>query len=1022
MTSEPAATSTAITPNGNAVYYSSMAVVSTLILPFCLNGKEGKFSSYLFPANLWGRRRDYEDRTDMSCDVLLSDNSYLVSSFSLVACKGAWAILLNLINCVMDPFDDILPVAPAARKRPGTKFMPKAKSKQPPRKGISASEHATSSKDGISGNECQNAVASTLSMPVEESLGSNHCPQAEIPKSADATNNETGNAQEVSVVVDTAAIVDGHLPSTMAVSEVDAKNQNFTNFSKSPCEADPVHFEVDSVTNFTSKTNFDSGVTQPVHPDTVVENELNNVADPSITCSTVNKMQKLPKYGEGSFLERNECLELTDNSLQVGTLTDLKNASDYEIAIFESNIHSKSNFEREQKVMSAEFELEPLSNALPDPGTRNAHKFQPKIKPRPRVGNTPVLASTSSNVMTEKSVELPTSCTNEFQALQSSGDSGGALNESTSIPIPTVASEILRTTEDNRSLAAEIPSQLDSLNAMLPDVAINNGARDWPSSFAKSSGEAADIFSELESLDDFITQAATDTGKPAMHSLIEKGAEESCVTPTCNSMNSFGVCDTTQVQRHPEHHTTQDSSTFNEASVLNGDDSHINSRRFEAEEAMDLNPACPGDNVFDDQSMKSGTDPTSEIPVHEESSNAANSPTLADFLHSDGIREKEDANERKKDSSTSSSLRKRRRSSVTHEEDKGGMAPRQLTKQVAHKPANSLLNEDVDNDDNPDPPYNPNGDDLEENDVNYEIDHSSKKKRVSASSKKKPVAKNGKTSQKRKKANDALETPSEEPPKKFSHSSRRRKRCVDKALLEIPEDELDPRTLRIKDIILLAEYRERQAKKDGTTLETSSTYQSGVDFMQEANANNEDEIFGSEDGRDPDDYQANESIPSAPSLFNYQSFMEKTPRGKWSKQDTELFYEAVRQFGTDFSLIQQLFPDKTRHQIKLKYKKEERQHPLRLSDAVNNRSKDLSHFKLVIERLQQASTQAKEDISKDASDMMAEEEVVDLTPEPETNNDANVKAQEDSVAGQSPEQSDDGEDDYQLWSQYTSTL
>jgi transcription factor TFIIIB component B'' len=34
---------------------------------------------------------------------------------------------------------------------------------------------------------------------------------------------------------------------------------------------------------------------------------------------------------------------------------------------------------------------------------------------------------------------------------------------------------------------------------------------------------------------------------------------------------------------------------------------------------------------------------------------------------------------------------------------------------------------------------------------------------------------------------------------------------VDKALLEIPEDELDPRTLPIKDIILLAEHRERLA-------------------------------------------------------------------------------------------------------------------------------------------------------------------------------------------------------------------
>lgn len=34
---------------------------------------------------------------------------------------------------------------------------------------------------------------------------------------------------------------------------------------------------------------------------------------------------------------------------------------------------------------------------------------------------------------------------------------------------------------------------------------------------------------------------------------------------------------------------------------------------------------------------------------------------------------------------------------------------------------------------------------------------------------------------------------------------------MDKALLETPEDELDPQTLRIRDIILLAEYRERLA-------------------------------------------------------------------------------------------------------------------------------------------------------------------------------------------------------------------
>ena len=43
--------------------------------------------------------------------------------------------------------------------------------------------------------------------------------------------------------------------------------------------------------------------------------------------------------------------------------------------------------------------------------------------------------------------------------------------------------------EDNKSLAAAIPSQLDSLNAMLSEDAVHNGTTDWPSSFGKSSRE-----------------------------------------------------------------------------------------------------------------------------------------------------------------------------------------------------------------------------------------------------------------------------------------------------------------------------------------------------------------------------------------------------------------------------------------------------------------------------------------------------------------------------------------------------
>ncbi|XP_014520701.1 uncharacterized protein LOC106777581 [Vigna radiata var. radiata] len=846
----------------------------------------------------------------------------------------------------MDPFDDLLPETTVARIRPGTKFAPKAKAKQRPRKEVPSSEHATSSKDA--GNECQNVGPSTLSVPAKESMGFIHQTQVQFP------NSESGNPDQDSVQGDSAALVDS---STITVSEIGA-GQNSTNFLESAFEAGPTDFDGDSVTNFVFETN------------------LNNGTD-----------------------------------LSFGSVSDNK------VAITQT-VDSKSNIGKEPEVVSAEIELDPFSDVLPDLPARNAHKFKPKIKPRPRVGNMP--ASASSDVMMEKSVELPTSCSTDFQSFQSTS----VLNQSTSLPLPT--SEILRKTympdkfgntssnvsisEDSKSLAAATPSQLDSLNAMLSVDAVHNGTRDWPSTFGKSSGEAADIFSGLESLDDFLTQATTDTGKPALHSFNEKGAEENFVTPVCSSINSFRECDNTQVQRCP---TPQDPVTFNEATDLNESDTHTKNRMSETEEIVDLNPAYPIDDVFDYQSMKSGEDPTSGIPVHEDLTNAADSSTLADLLHANDSREKEVANQRNRDGSDSCSLRKNKRSSISGEEDNGGKTSRQRRKLAACKPKNSSLNEDVEDDNDIDSPYHSNEHELQENDDDYEVDHSSKKKRGSKSSQKKSVAKSGKTSQRRKKADDDVQK-TKEPPKKFSHSTRRKKRCVDKALLEIPEDELDLRTLPIKDIILLAEHRERQAKKDAMTSNMSPSNQSGGDSLHGAGAYNEHEFSGSEDGEDPYDDQDNERIASTSVLYNYQTFMEKTPRGKWSKQDTELFYEAIRELGTDFSMIQQLFPDKTRRQIKLKYKKEEREHYLRLRDAIHNRAKDHSHYKLLIERLQLASTKTEEVMDLTTG---ANEEVVEAAT---IKHDADVKQQEDSPAVQNPEEYDDSEDDSLKWSQYKS--
>ncbi|KAL5053376.1 hypothetical protein RYX36_034058 [Vicia faba] len=703
-------------------------------------------------------------------------------------------------------FDDIAPT-PTTRARPGARFAPKAKPKQPPPKNVSASKddnnvHLDSStthkqSEGVSQIESHNAVA--VSSSVEEPVKSDH------------------------------------------------------------------------------------------HPD--VENELYNVAAPS-------RVEELPKIGEG--------LKVLDNSLEVSLNEGFKSVSgDSNIAIPESNIHS--NFEFGQ-ILSAEIELDPFTNVLPDPGTGNARKFQPKVKPRPRVSNTPAIASASSG-----------------------------------IPF----------SENNRSSEAVIPSH-----------PVHDGIGDSSSSFVKSAAETTNILLGLKSLDGILDQAATATGKPDLKPPNVKGAEENFVLPEYDNKS-------------------RSESQF--------------------QEGGNLNPGCPVDNVYDYQSMKFDTNPTSEIPTQEGLTNSTDSPTLADFLQLVCTGEKEDANETKK------SLKRHKRSSITVVEDKGGKTLRQPRKQAVRKPAKTSLNEAIENNDVLGPPYDVDGDAHEENDDEYGVDYSSKKKKTSSSPKKKSVAKNRKTSGKRKKANDDIEKVTEAPPKKFLHSSRRRKRCVNKALLE--DEFLDQRTLPIRDIILLADYKERLAKKEAATSKPSSANQSDGDFLHEADVNNLEEYFGSDDEyRDPDDDLASEKFTSTAPLLNYHSFMNKAPRAKWSKQDTELFYKAVS-FCTDFEMIQKLFfPDKTRQQVKLKYKKEERQHPLRLSEAVNNHATE-------------------QDTASDAPDfMLEEEEVEDPTPGTKEEvvttdkDDKEVKDQEDLIADQNLEQSDDSEDELLKWAQYQSAI
>ncbi|KAA8499893.1 Transcription factor TFIIIB component B'' [Porphyridium purpureum] len=64
------------------------------------------------------------------------------------------------------------------------------------------------------------------------------------------------------------------------------------------------------------------------------------------------------------------------------------------------------------------------------------------------------------------------------------------------------------------------------------------------------------------------------------------------------------------------------------------------------------------------------------------------------------------------------------------------------------------------------------------------------------------------------------------------------------------------------------------------------------------------------------------------------------PRGEkrlhWTLADTELFYEGIRKFGTDFSLVESMMPHRSRRQIKQKFNKEEKLNPERVHAALGH--------------------------------------------------------------------------------------
>lgn len=68
------------------------------------------------------------------------------------------------------------------------------------------------------------------------------------------------------------------------------------------------------------------------------------------------------------------------------------------------------------------------------------------------------------------------------------------------------------------------------------------------------------------------------------------------------------------------------------------------------------------------------------------------------------------------------------------------------------------------------------------------------------------------------------------------------------------------------------------------------------------------------------------------------SFRKTYKITKWTKEETNLFFRALSQVGTDFTIMTLLLPKRTRKELKNKFKKEEKLNPHLVSDALQTQS------------------------------------------------------------------------------------
>ncbi|XP_055488158.1 transcription factor TFIIIB component B'' homolog isoform X3 [Leucoraja erinacea] len=106
--------------------------------------------------------------------------------------------------------------------------------------------------------------------------------------------------------------------------------------------------------------------------------------------------------------------------------------------------------------------------------------------------------------------------------------------------------------------------------------------------------------------------------------------------------------------------------------------------------------------------------------------------------------------------------------------------------------------------------------------------------------------------------------------------------------------------------------------------------------------------------------EENDPIFERGSQTTYSSFRKSTHTKSWSDKETDMFFLAISMVGTDFSMIGQLFPNRSRIEIKNKFKREEKLNSWRIDKAFKEKKPlDLGFFGELLSRVLEAEAKRK---------------------------------------------------------------